>query len=253
MRQRLLFFDLESAPLKAWVWRAHDNYIAPERLEHDTFLLTWAAKWSDRKGIKYGRLTGEEAIAQDDHRITQELADLMRSADRVVAHNGDKFDIPLLQGRLLANGQEPLGPIPSIDTLKLARSSIKIASNKLDYLAQFLGIGQKSPMQFSDWEAAYHGDEAALRKMDRYCRQDVRLLEQVYDRLEPYMKGLPRLVEPGTGDRGVCPFCGADELERRGKYRTNASTFQRFRCRSCLRWSRARQADKGKLDHHPLR
>lgn len=236
---RLLYFDVESAPLLTHVWKAHDNYVAPERLKHDTFLLTWAARWEDSPVTFYGRLTGDEARDRDDRRITESLAWLLRQADWVVAHNGDRFDLPLVQGRLLQHGLEPLGPVQSIDTLKLARRSFKVASNKLDYLAQLLGLGQKLPTSFGLWEAAYQGDEQALLAMDMYCRQDVRLLRDVYHRIRPYVKGLPRLVDPTVEDEFACPRCGSHDLQRRGTYRTNASTFQRWHCKDCGHWSRS--------------
>lgn len=240
---RLLFFDVESAPLLTHVWRAHDNYVAPERLKHDTFLLTWAAKWADSPVIYFGRLTGDEARARDDRRIVGQLATLMRQADRVVAHNGDRFDIPLVNGRLLQHDMESVSSVPSIDTLKLARRSIKVASNKLDYLAQLLGLGGKLPTDFSLWERAYRGDEQALYDMDVYCRQDVRLLQKVFLRIEPYVTGLPRMQTPDAKNEFACTYCGSGDVQRRGFYHTNASTFRRYRCNRCGRWSRSRHAD----------
>lgn len=243
---RLLFFDVETSPTSAFVWRAGEQYIAPERLAHDSFLLCWAAKWSDSPGVMYGRLTPEEARNRDDQRIVATLSGLMLDADWVVAHNGDRFDIPVVNGRCLQHGLPPVGQVRSIDTLKLSRKSFKLASNKLDYLAQTLGLGAKLPTGFALWEAAYQGDPDALAAMDRYCRQDVRLLERVFDRLKPYAKGLPRLVDVDAVTDGVaCSFCGSGDLQKRGFYRTAASNFQRLRCNQCGRWSRARLADKG--------
>ena len=240
---RLLFFDVESAPLLTHVWRAHDNYVAPERLKHDTFLLSWAAKWSDSPVVYFGRLTGDEARTRDDRRIVGQLATLMREADRVVAHNGDRFDIPLVNGRLLQHGMESVSAVRSIDTLKLARRSIKVASNKLDYLAQLLGLGAKLPTDFGLWERCYRGDPDALYEMDVYCRQDVRLLEKVYQRLAPYVAGLPRLQDPEGRHEFACTYCGSGSVQSRGFYHTNSSVFRRFRCNDCGRWSRARQAE----------
>lgn len=252
-QHRLLFFDVESSPLLTHVWRAHDNYVAPERLKHDTFLMTWAAKWNDAPQVYYGRLTGDEARRRDDRRITESLAWLLRQADRVVAHNGDRFDIPLVNGRLLQHQLEGITEVQSIDTLKLARRSFKVASNKLDYLAQLLGLGAKLPTSFSLWERAYLGDEEALVEMDLYCRQDVRLLEDVYYRIAPYSKGLPRLVDADTPDEMACVRCGSGDLRPRGYYDTNASRFRRWRCNDCGRWNREATAEKGtKLALRPI-
>lgn len=250
---RVLIFDIETAPMLAYIWRAKTEYVNPQAITHEVFLLSWAAKWEDGKRVQGDVLTGEEALAQDDSRIVQSLADLIREADVVVAHYGNGFDIPMLNNRLLLLGLEPLGPVRSIDTKALAAKSFRLASNKLDYIAEALGIGNKIKTEFQWWVDCYHGDEAALKRMYRYNRKDVTLLEAVYQRLKPYVKNLPRLVD-GTGpnDRS-CPFCGEEALQKRGLYRTNASTFQKWHCTSCRRNSRSRQAEKGKrLEFVPI-
>jgi DNA polymerase III epsilon subunit-like protein len=246
MNNRVLIFDIETAPMLAYIWRAKTEYVNPGAITHEVFLLSWAAKWEGARKIHGDVLAPEEALAQDDGRIVQSLADMIREADVVVAHFGNFFDIPMLNNRLLLLDQEPLGPVRSIDTKALAARSFRLASNKLDYIAQALGIGSKIKTDFDLWVDCYHGDARALAKMYRYNRKDVTLLEEVYGRLKPYVKGLPRLVDAEYQDERVCPSCGADALTKRGLYRTNASTFQKWVCGECGRCSRSRQADKTK-------
>lgn len=250
---RMLFFDIETAPLLAHVWSAKTHFIGAHQFQHDSFLLCWAAKWGDGRKVHDDVLTAEEARAQDDRRVIVSLALLLREADIVVAHNGDRFDVPMLNNRLLALGEEPLGPVKTIDTLKLAKSSFRLASNKLDYLAQHLGVGSKIKADFDLWLDCYHGNVKALKQMVRYNRQDVRVLESVYHAITPYVKGLPRLVD-GTGrSPAVCPSCGSLEMEPAKPYRTNASTFPAWRCLDCGRYARSRKSDPTKkLDLHPL-
>lgn len=250
---RTLILDIETATLLAHVFQLKVDYISPEAVTHETFMLCWAAKWEGKPKMVSDVLTGHEAVAQDDSRIVQSLADLIREADVVVAHNGDRFDIPMLNNRLLLLGLEPLGPVKTIDTLTLARKSFRLASNRLDYVATRLGVGSKLPTSFDLWRQCYQGDEQALARMVKYNRHDVKILESVYHRLKPYVKGLPRLVDGEMGKRGVCPSCGEDSLQRRGYHRTNASTFQRLVCTACGRWCRERVAEKAaKLAHVPL-
>src|SRR3990167_3813085 len=93
---RVLLIDIETAPMLAFIWRPDDAWIPHERAQHDSFLLCWGAKWRDKGPVMTGVLTGPEAIAQDDSRIVKELADLIRSADIVVGHNINRFDLPML-------------------------------------------------------------------------------------------------------------------------------------------------------------
>jgi hypothetical protein len=249
---KVLIYDLETAPLLAHIWHPTDDYVAHDRLIHDSFLLTWSAKWHGVKGMQTGVLSGKEAVSQNDKRIVKELAVLIREADFVVAHNADRFDVPMFNNRLLAYGLEPIGPKRSIDTLKLAKANFRLAYNKLDYLGEFLGLGRKIKTDFDLWKSCYHGDEKALARMARYNRRDVVLLEQVYDRLLPYVKNLPRMAEPAHDGQHACPSCGSEDIISRGTYNTNVSTFRRFHCRSCKRYSRSRHAVKKHFTTAPL-
>jgi hypothetical protein len=230
----------------AHIWQARTEYVGTHMIEHESFMLSWAAKWESEPEVLSDVLTPEEAIHQDDERILTSLADLLRSADIIVAHNGDRFDIPKVNTRLLLMNLEPLGPVKSFDTLKAARSTFRLASNKLDWIAEQLGFGNKLPTSFDLWRRCYQGDPQALDEMVTYNRQDVVLLQKVYEALQGYVKGVPRMVDAGGISGLACPTCGQRDMKRRGWHRTNASTFPRFYCPSCRRYSRSRQAAPAK-------
>ena len=251
---RTLIFDLENAPGTAFYWRAKTEWIGPHMVINHPFMLSYAAKWQDGRKILSGVVTPEEAQARDDSRIVAEIADLLREADKVVAHNCDGFDLPILNGRILVNGLEPLGMVQTIDTLKLARKSFSLTHNSLGALADVLGLGtNKLDTSFSLWVDCMEGDERALGKMLRYNKQDVVVLQKVYERLVPHVKGLPRLVDGDFQNERVCVQCAGESIRKDGFYRTNASTFQRWRCNDCGACMRERTALKAKkLDLVPV-
>lgn len=240
----MLFFDLETAPATAFLWQADTQYIPMEMLITNTFLLNWGAKWADGKNVLTDLITPEEVAARDDRRICESIADLIRRADAVVAHNGDRFDVPVLNSRLLYHQSEPLGPVRCIDTLKLAKQSFRLTYNKLDYLADYLGVGRKLKTDMDLWKQCMAGDLQALKRMQRYNRQDVLLLEAVYQKMIPYVKRLPRLVDALREGERVCPFCGSEALIGRGYQVYAATTFGNLQCKSCGRYSRYRTAER---------
>ena len=253
MKAKILVFDIETAPLLAHVWSPYADYVPNGQMIHDTFMLSYAAKWYGDPDIWSSSLTGKEARRQDDKRIVLQLADLIRKADIVIAHNVDKFDIPKVNQRLLMLGLEPLGPVRTLDTLRLAKQNFALAYNKLDWLAQSLGLGNKIKTDFDLWKEAYHGDESALFEMLQYNEHDVVLLEQVFDKMKPYVKNLPRLFTADYARQMACPFCGSDKLVKRGEYDTQANTFQKYRCSDCRKYSRADKSDsKKRLGVRPL-
>jgi hypothetical protein len=241
-RVRLLFYDIETAPLLSFHWQAKTEYIPHDFLvDDDRMLLCWSAKWSDSRKVLTGRVTKAEAKAQDDARVVGQLADLIREADYVVAHNGNRFDYKRVNARLLVNRLKPLGNVQMIDTLLIARQSFDLPWNRLDYLAQKLGFGGKLDTDFDLWRRAYFGEVPALKEMEEYNRRDVILLEHVFHAMTPYAKTLPRLVDAAEWREELCPYCGSAERERVGFYRTRVNTFPKFQC-ECGREYRGWQA-----------
>jgi DNA-directed RNA polymerase subunit RPC12/RpoP len=253
LRLRVLVFDIETAPRLAYTWGVWKQDVAPVQLASESFMLSWAAKWEDEHKVHSDVLTSDEALEEGDGRIVQSLADMVRAADVVVAHNGDRFDLPVLNTRLIALKLEPVGKVVSVDTLKIAKRSFRFTYNRLGYLADFLGHDSKSPMTMMDWIRAIKGDDKALRKMDRYCRRDVRVLEKVWHDLRQYAEGLPRMVDAVREMQHACPHCGHHGLMPDGWHRTKASNFARYKCSRCGKQCRSRSAARGtKMKFHPL-
>ena len=251
--RRVLFWDVESSPMQAFIWRLRTEYVNPNAVLNEPFLLCWAAKWEDEDRVHRARLQPQEAKDQDDSRIVAKLADLVAKADVIVAHNGDRFDQPMLNTRLAVHDLEALPPIHSIDTLKLVKRHFSFASNKLDYISQLLGVGSKKPTGFDLWVRCFNGDQAALRQMDEYCQHDVRILEDAFQMVRPFIK-LPRMVTATHEGQVACPHCGSADVATDGRvHPTNASEFDRWTCGSCGKSSRSRRSNRdAKLALVPL-
>ena len=66
----------------------------------------------------------------------------------------------------------------------------------------------------------------------------VRLLEEVYLEIRPWVKPHPNIGVHCDGS--VCPTCGSDDIEDNGKYyTTNTNKYQSFRCNGCGALSRS--------------
>lgn len=249
IKLRVLYFDIETAPIRAFVWHPYGDFVGQDQILNDSFMFTWAAKWDGETKVMSDRLSRNEAILQDDRRIVESLAKLLREADVVVAHNGDKFDLPIVNKRLMLHEMEPLPPFTTIDTLKLAKRNFRMEMNKLDFLAERLGLGRKIKTDFMLWRGAYEGNVQALKEMETYNRQDVVLLEQVLDRMKPYVRRLTRLID---GPGFCCPWCGSVELQKRGYQRSQVTIWQRWQCKKCRKYSRSKTVAAKRHPLHPL-
>lgn len=240
---KILSLDVETAPLRGFVWKVWREDVGPNRVQDDWFILTWAGKWLHEPDVVHSeRLTGKEAKDQDDKRIMNGIWDMVNEADIVIAHNGKKFDIPKLNTRFLLNGlMRPL-PYQQIDTLQILKKSFAFSSNKLDYVNGQLKIMQKIDTNFELWEKCYNGDEEALEYMENYNRTDVIALEQLYFILRPWMDSHPNvsLWTDLSGPR--CSHCGSKKLAKTyGKYSTGLSQFPVYRCMDCGALPRGRK------------
>lgn len=232
---KILVFDVETAPIRGLVWGAWKQNINPIQIESDWFMLTWSAKWLFSDEVFADKLTPEEAKNNDDARISQSIWDLIDEADIVIAHNALKFDIKKINTRFLMNGLMPPSHYLVIDTLTHLRKKFSITHNRLDYVNDLLGLGRKIDTGgFQLWIDCMAGDKDALQKMETYNIEDVKILEETYLKIRPWIQPHPNLgLHIGEGVE-CCPSCGSDHLNWGGTpYRTMAAEYESFRCGQC--------------------
>jgi hypothetical protein len=249
---RILFFDVETAPLHTFIWRPNQGWVPYQMMEKESVMLSFSAKWRGEREIISDIVLPEEARRLDDYRVAAQLGDLMRQADIVIAHNLDKFDLPVVNGRLILQKLEPLPPLQRIDTLKMSHK-FGFAYHNLDYLAKAFFSEHKIKTDFELWRRVMRGDEVAARRMLRYNQKDVKLLEKVFERMLPYVHGLPALVNGrGVDAKPYCPFCGSEKLQRRGFSRPGkVNTYIKWQCTRCKKYSSERTHDR--LHTHKLK
>lgn len=240
-KMEVLIVDIETAPVKANLWRPDMGYVPHQMMEDDIFMLSWAARWRGQKKIHSDIVDPDEAVARQDLRIVKSLADIIREAEAVIAHNAKKFDLPKINGRLAVQRVEPLEPFRTVDTLQLSRKSFGFSYNHLDYLAQIFLDEHKIRTDFELWRMCIQGHKPSLDKMLRYNQKDVKLLEEVFDAMLPYLRGVPRLAVAEKDMEWACPNCASGDVIKRGFHDTNASRFQTWECKSCGSYSRERK------------
>lgn len=226
-------YDIETFPMQVYTWSLYkpiigiNQIISPGRVAgvgwqwHGSSKVEWLSEFD---------LGHEEMIRQVHQRIDE--------ADAVGTWNGNSFDTPHMRSEFIELGLPPTSPTKQIDLMRIARQQFRLPSYKLDYVAQYLGLGAKlSTGGFELWRDCMDGDPKAWARMGRYCKQDVRLTDAILDRFIPY---LPPSFNYGLYvNEDVCPRCGSDDLERRGYAYTGLGKFQRYQCQGCGGWTRS--------------
>lgn len=236
----ILLIDIETLPIVGETWGMYEQSIL--RQLAPTAIACASAKWLGGKQVTFALpdFPGYVSGSRDDKALCLALRDLLDEADIVVAHNGISFDIKKINARMIANGIPRYSPVRVIDTLRQARAIAAFDANKLGYLGEFLGCGQKLHTGgFSLWGRCLEGDEKAWKKMKRYNAQDVRLLEAVFLKLRPWMKNIP-----STSGECECSRCGSRRIQFRGLARNQRGVYRRFQCQNCGGWDRSANAEK---------
>ena len=234
-KAKVLFVDVETAPSLGWAWSKWETNIIDFKVAW--YMLSFAYKWQGESSIHVAALPDYALFKKDkenDRELVTDLWKLFDEADIVIAHNGDRFDIPKASTRFIAHGLKPPSPFKTIDTCKIARRLFKFDSNKLDDLGRYLGVGRKLPNTgFDLWRRCMVGDLSAWSTMCRYNIQDVALLERVYLKLRAWDTTHPP-VAPGQPE--TCPKCGSKDIQKEGFAFTAYRKRQRYSCKRCKGW-----------------
>lgn len=229
---KVLFYDIESSPLIGYAWSPWKTNLI--KLQQDWNLLSVAWKWQGSKDVQCLALPDYTDDMTDDSAVAELIRELWDEADVVVAHNGDNFDQPKSRARMLYWNIDPPGSFKTVDTLKVARSQFKMTYNRLDEVARYLGVARKGSHQgFSLWEKCMAGDPKAWAQMVKYNKQDVRVLEAVYNKLRPWDVRHPNMAL--MSDRpSACPKCLAPKsLIVHGWRYYQVTKRPQYQCKKC--------------------
>jgi hypothetical protein len=222
---RIAFIDIETAPNLGYVWGMWEQDVID--IKENWYILSFAVKWGDGKTRTHALpdypLYGSDR--ENDAELVKELHSVFEQADIIVAHNGDRFDIKKANARFIFHGLMPPTSCNTIDTLK-------IASNRLNDLGKYLGVGTKLPNTGKHlWLGCMGGDHTAWATMRRYNAQDVELLWRVYRKLRPWASTHPNL-NLYSGKKN-CPTCQSGSVIRNGQRYLKTVVRQQYRCMSC--------------------
>jgi hypothetical protein len=225
---KILFLDLETSPNLAHVWGLWQQNVAITQLEKSTEVICWGARWlgSDKVIFKSQHHHGKEKMLDELHKI-------MNEADVLIGWNSAAFDSKHIKREFIENGYLPTSSWKELDLMRVVKAQFKFPSNKLDYVAQKLGVGAKVQHSgFQLWLDCMAGNNKAWAEMKEYQIQDVNLLVDLYDILLPWIENHPH-VGASQGESLGCRNCGSLNVTKAGKKVTTTGVYQRHQCKNC--------------------
>lgn len=171
---------------------------------------------------------------QCSKKLIEDFTKIIESADVVIAHNGDKFDLKHINTQRLLHKQPPISWPTSEDTVKMARKHFNFPANNLNYLGKVLASAEKDKMEMNDWvQIKEHKCEKALAKMVKYCKKDVDLLYNVWERIAPYCEPKASRSIIKNNHKDGCPSCGDNNKQKSGTRINKSGKYQMYKCMSC--------------------
>lgn len=239
----ILLWDIETLPHLGAHWGMWQQNIAGSQIFQQSEMLCLSYKWLHSTSVHNISPIGLAEFQNDAYAwsgyIAERFIPVLERCDFAVAHNGDKFDYAKLKAYTVINNLPPF-KVRKVDTLKMAKTSGMFPKgNKLDNLAEVLGIEQKYHTSMQMWmDIALRKPNMIeqMEKMNKYCDQDVRVLEQVFLKLWPHSESiLPNIhvLTGGSKDDVGCDRCGSLDHYKNGTYIKNVLVYQRYVCNSC--------------------
>lgn len=233
-KPKILLFDCETSPAKGYFFGSIWETNIIEVIEYEQ-ILSMAWKWhgedkihvvgqNDFKGYKPGKL--------NDKAIVNYFAPIIDKADIVVGHNADRFDLTVFNTRLLAHDLNPVSPHKSFDTKKISKNKFHLPSNKLDDIADFLGIERKlSHKGKTMWFGCEQGNEADWKMMKSYNKRDVLILDKVLDKILPFFKHNNDYTNNGMNCPS--PTCQSKNMQKAKKRIVKGGYKIQYQCMDC--------------------
>jgi uncharacterized protein YprB with RNaseH-like and TPR domain len=236
-QRKRLFFDIETSPNIGLFFEAgFKKNISFESIINERAIICICYKWEDQSEVNYLNWDSKQC----DKKMLEKFVQVANSADEMVGHNGDNFDLKWIRTRCLLHKIAMFPNYVTIDTLKISRQKFRFNSNKLDYIAQFLGMGKKIKTDYSLWKnILLHKDKDAMSKMVKYCQKDVILLEKIFKQLAGHIEAKTHYGVIFGQDRASCPECGSDDLFKSGiKTLASGIVKQVLICKTCHKYHR---------------
>ena len=227
-----LFFDIETSPMIVYSWRVGWKLtIGTDNIIQDWKIICISYKWEHEDKVRNLRWDKD----MDDKQMLIDFIKIANQADELIAHNGDRFDIKKIRTRCIYHRIPMFPKYRTLDTLKKAKAGFNFNSNRLDYIAKFLGVGAKLEHEgFQMWVKCMQGDKQALNDMVSYCDMDIIVLEDVYLTLQSYIQHNTHTGTHNGGLKHSCPSCGSEHTTLLKNNFTALGTIKRqMECDTC--------------------
>lgn len=241
---KILIFDIETAPIEAYVWGIHDQNISLNQIKEDWSFIAWAAKWLNDPAEKTVYFDNRnKKNPRDDKQLIKKLWKYLDQADIVITQNGESFDIKKFNARAAIHGFGSPSYFRSTDVMKESKNIFGFTSQSLEYTADVLNKKYKKLKHnkypgMELWKEVLRGNQDAWKEMEKYTIHDVLSTEEKFQKIYAWIK--THNMATYFNDAKLRCICGGQNLYKKGFVYTNVGKFQGYKCKDCGKRPRGR-------------
>lgn len=214
---KFLFIDCETSPVTGTAWGIYEQDLLWHEMGE---ILMMGYMWGGEKRahiLSQRQYDGWTKNRSRERRLMEDIFNVLDEADVVIGYNAKKFDIKQINARFAKYGMiEPSG-YHALDPLQMIKRSMTFPSHKLEDMAEYLKIGHKVQTGGKYlWKRCMEGDMDAWAHMEMYCKNDVVLVKDVYERLKGWDKSVFN-YNFYTRVALACKKCGSKDMKSRGR------------------------------------
>lgn len=237
----ILWYDIETSPLKAYVWGLGDQTVRHGQLDksHSQYgIICVTYCFNDGKKAQAIDWGYEE---QDTAKVVAEFDEIIKKADVIIGKNNKRFDNKMLNAARMFAGLPGMPDwVNKTDDLEqLMRRYFRLPSQSLDYISAQLGYGGKIKMEFQDWIDIVEKNEngrKALDKMLKYGKKDVEDTRALWNHLSEHFDTKFNMNTFNKTHEG-CKHCGGVNLVKNGTRYSGGSRYAMYNCNDCMKYA----------------
>lgn len=135
-----------------------------------------------------------ETERANDYHIVKDIAEELSKHAVVVTHYGTGFDIRYLRAKLTAYGLPDVPTMFHVDTYSIAKQNFLVSSRRLEALARYFKLGEKSRVDGQLWmDAAMNGSKEAMDAIVQHNIVDCEVLEKLACVSFRYLKSMRKV------------------------------------------------------------
>ncbi len=127
-----------------------------------------------------------------DKELCINIRNELEKYDILISWYGLGYDLKMLNSRLLKWGSRRLRFMLHQDDYRVAKKYLNTHSRRLGAVALHFGVKHtKTSIIPDEWvQATIDGDKACLNSIIKHCKLDCYVLEEVHERLAPYIRSI---------------------------------------------------------------